>query len=157
MSDILPAAPCLPAMSEESIGRVRALESDLRRLPQVDPQTLHCIHAGMYARTVMIPAGHSMTGVKVTIDTILILAGDASVFNGGELLRLSGYHILPGSAGRKQAIHAHADTYLTMLFPTDSKTIEACENEFTDEAELLMSRAGGRFNQFYGGESQCRA
>ncbi len=132
------AGVSLPAMSDDAICRVRALETALRSQPQVDPQTVHCFHGGMYARTVLIPAGCALTGARIKVATLLILSGDATVFNGAVPVRLTGYHIIPGSAGRKQAICAHADTHLTMLFPTAATTVNAAEHEFTDEADALV-------------------
>ncbi len=46
------------------------------------------------------------------------------------------------SAGRKQAYIAHKDTFLTMSFKTNAKTVEEAEAEFTDDHERLMSRNG---------------
>lgn len=133
-------SPTLPSMSNEAVARVRALEAEILEMPQVDPCTEHHIHAGMYFRTITIPAGCRLTGAHITIPTMLIFSGDATVFDGEQTRRLTGYHVIQGQAGRKQAIHAHAETHLTMAFPTQSQTVEACENEFTDEPDRLVTR-----------------
>lgn len=108
--------------------------------PQVAIQTTHHFHAGLYSRTIRIPAGVMITGALIKIPTLLIVSGHASVFIGGESRLLCGYHILPGQAGRKQVFIAHKDTDLTMVFASSASTVEQAESEFTDETSLLMSR-----------------
>lgn len=133
----------LPAMAPADIDKVRALEAEVLQAPQVDIPTRHVLHGGMYARTIRIPAGVLLTGALIKIPTVLVLDGDVTVFVGTKTIRLEGRHVLPASAGRKQAFLAHADTELTMLFPTHATTVEEAEAEFTDEADRLMSRHGG--------------
>jgi hypothetical protein len=129
-------------MSESAIERVREYESHLATLPQVDMPTHHVLHAGLYARTVMVPAGVDMVGAQIKLATVLIVSGHALVEVEGGTVELQGYHVLTASAGRKQAFRALADTHLTMLFATDARSVEAAEHEFTDDADRLMSRTG---------------
>lgn len=67
----------LPPMSADSVAVVREFEDAALQLPQVKINTEHALHAGMYARTIMIPAGIVITGVQIKIPTILIVNGDA--------------------------------------------------------------------------------
>lgn len=140
MNGVLPAAAGLPAMSQHDVARVGQLQDYMLQLPQVAIETSHHLHAGLYARTIRIPAGVVITGALIKIPTLLILSGHATVFIGGESVELAGYHVLPGQAGRKQVFAAHADTDLTMLFATTATTVEQAEAEFTDEADSLASR-----------------
>lgn len=140
MNEIPITKPGLPAMTAGAIEQVRRLEEASRQHPQVAIATRHVLHAGMYARTICVPAGVLLTGVFIRIPTLLIFSGHATVFIGGETLELAGHHVLPASAGRKQAFVAHADTELTMLFPTRATTVEEAEAEFTDEPHMLFSR-----------------
>ena len=132
--------PVFQAMTTEHINAVRALEDVLKQREQVPIETHHVIHGGMYHRTITIPAGAVLTGVLIKIPTTLVLNGDASVYIGGEEIRRAGHHVIPASPNRKQAFIAHADTHLTMSFPTQAQTVEQAEAEFTDEADSLMSR-----------------
>jgi hypothetical protein len=127
-------------MSTADAEKVGRLESRLRDMVQVPIATTHHFHAGMYARTIRIPQGVVITGALIRIPTMLIVSGHVTVFIGGDSIELRGYHVIPASAGRKQVFVAHADTDLTMLFPTSAGTVEEAEAEFTDETELLMSR-----------------
>lgn len=135
--------PDLVAMSDTAIGRVRALEGAALALPQVDIQTDHVLHAGVYTRTVMVPAGVVITGVLVKIPTVVIVSGEAIVYGEQGAMPLSGYTVLQAAAGRKQAFVAVTDIHITMTFATTAKTVEEAEAEFTDEADLLVSRRNG--------------
>lgn len=152
MNAIVAPRPHLPAMSAEAIDRVRRLEGALAELPQVEIPTAHLFHAGMYARTIRIPAGVALTGALIKVSTVLIFSGHATVFIGGEAVELRGYHVIPASAGRKQAFVAHADTDLTMLFPSEARSVAEAEAEFTDEADLLLSHQQGAETITFTGE-----
>lgn len=135
--------PSFPKMPEHAIEDVRKLETLLKEMPQSDLATDHVFHAGLYARTICLPAGHVLTGALIKRSTLLIVSGDCQAFTGENTLRLVGYHVIPASAGRKQVFLAYENTSITMIFPTQAKTVEDAENEFTDEAHLLISREQG--------------
>jgi hypothetical protein len=140
MSEVVELRANVPAMTSEAIAKTRALEAEAMRMPQVEIHTQHLIHAGMYQRTIMIPAGVMLTGALVKIATSLVVSGDCMMFVGDQTLRLTGYHVVPASPGRKQAFVAVADTWLTMSFASQAQTVEQAEQEFTDELDLLVSR-----------------
>jgi hypothetical protein len=145
---VIPAlidSPSLPAMSVDALEKVRRVEACLMEMPQADIPTAHLLHAGLYARTIRIPAGVVLTGALIKLATVLVLSGRATVYTGNEALELCGYHVLPASAGRKQVFVAHEDTDLTMLFPSTALSVEDAEAEFTDEAHLLLSRRASAF------------
>ena len=144
MSSLVAAHGRITAMTPEAIDRVRDLEAVLLDLPQVEIATEHVLHGGMYARTICIPAGVALTGVFIRVPTILVFDGHATL-NGGE--ELAGYHVIAASANRRQAFIARADTRLTMVFATDSSSIEEAEDQFTDEVHLLFSRKPGAVNR----------
>ena len=122
---------------------VQRIIDTLKALPQVPIATHHVLHAGVYSRTICIPAGTALAGAMIKVPTTLVVHGHASVLIGdGEERVLDGYHVLAASAGRKQAYIAHADTHITMSFRTQARTVEEAEREFTDEADQLMSRSG---------------
>lgn len=139
-------SPAIPPMTTDAVDKVRQMEAVSRQFPQVEIATRHVFHAGMYARTICIPAGVLLTGVFIRIPTLLVFSGHATVFVGSAAIELSGHHVLPASAGRKQAFLAHADTELTMLFPTAATTVEEAESQFTDEPDQLFSRHPGAVN-----------
>ena len=127
------------AMRAEQIAQVQALEAALLDLPQVEVQTQHVFHAGLYGRTITMPPGAVLTGALIKRSTLLIVAGHCHMFGADGARILQGYHVLPASAGRKQAFHAIEATSMTMLFATDATTVEEAEREFTDEFDKLLS------------------
>jgi hypothetical protein len=140
MSDLTLSENHISTMSETAIDKVRYLEKFFLSLPQVSMATHHLIHAGMYSRTIMVPAGVALTGALIKIATILIFSGDFILFAGDEAIELNGYNVLAGGPNRKQAGVAKTDTWVTMIFPTSAKTVEEAEKEFTDEFDRLFSR-----------------
>jgi hypothetical protein len=130
----------MPVMSDELLGSLNAVQDQLLALPQVEIQTDHILHGGMYARTIRIAPEVVLMGALVKIPTMLIVNGKTAVFTGESWIELEGYHVIPARAGRKQIFVAREETSITMIFPTDAKTVEQAEKEFTDEHESLMSR-----------------
>lgn len=122
------------------IENVRKLEDMFRDAEQVKINTNHILHGGMYSRTIKIPSGTVLAGAMIKIGTILISQGEVLVYIGDKTIKLDGYNVFAASANRKQAYFAISDVYLTTVFPTRAKTIEDAEEEFTDEANLLLSR-----------------
>jgi len=142
MPDLVPLHT--PPMTPAAIARVRDLENmQLALNPKGNLPIQHDLHAGMYARTVCVPAGVVITGALVKIQTILVVSGDCYVTVGDDVRHLRGYTVLQASAGRKQAFRAVTDTYITMIFPTFATTVEAAERAFTDEFARLASRRMG--------------
>ena len=140
MNELQATASTIPAMSSAAIENVRRLECAVLQSTQVEVKTLHVIHGGMYSRTIKMPQNALMTGALIKIPTTLIINGHVTVYLDGEARDFVGYNVLPASAGRKQAFFAHQETDLTMIFPTNAKTVKEAEAEFTDEIDLLVSR-----------------
>lgn len=130
----------ITAMNEVSIDKIRQLENSLLECTQEAIETKHLIHAGMYARTILIGRGVLLTGALIKRATTLVIWGDLIISTGDDLIEMRGYHVIAASKNRKQAFLAKEDTYITMLFPTNSMSVHDAEEEFTDEPDLLMSR-----------------
>ena len=127
-------------MSHDSIHKVQELEAFNATHEQADIHTHHLIHAGMYARTILVPAGVVLTGALIKTATTLIISGKVAVWANDQEYDLEGYHVIPASKHRKQAFVAIEDTHVTMIFATDARTVRDAEDEFTDEGDKLMSR-----------------
>jgi hypothetical protein len=141
MGEVVAEFPRIAAMSPVALDKVRQLEERAAAMPQAEIITHHVLHGGVYARSIRIPAGVMITGALVKVATVLIVDGDVLAYIGtDEPLRLTGWQVLPASAGRKQAFVALADTDMTAIFPTRARTVEEAEAEFTDELDILMSR-----------------
>ena len=130
----------IPAMSNEAIEYVRRIEAVILEHPQVPLETKHVIHGGMYARTITMPPGMVLTSALIKLSTIVIISGHATFSFEEDSIEFEGYHVVTASAGRKQAVIAHSETDITMIFPTTVQTVAEAEAQFTDESEALVSR-----------------
>lgn len=102
--------------------------------------TEHLLHGGMYARTVRRDLDSVTIGSLITKATILIVNGPCSMLIGDRRVDLTGYSVLAGLPGRKSMSVAHGPVEMTMIFPTNARTIAEAENEIFAEAGLLVSR-----------------
>ena len=98
------------------------------------------LHAGMYARTVYLPAMGHFTNVLIKIPTTLVVSGYCYFLAGQQWVKIVGQHVVPAGANRKQICITKEPTTVTMLFPTNAKTVEEAEMQFTDEINDLLSR-----------------
>lgn len=146
MSNIVCTDNRILPMTTAAIEKVRRFEEILRELPQVKIETHHVLHAGIYSRTVKLPAGTTVTGVLIKIPTTIVVSGQCVFYIDEDVVEVNGHQVFAASGYRKQACHALADTTWTMSFRTDAKTIEECEQQFTDESEQLASRSADAVN-----------
>nr|DAW95106.1 MAG TPA: hypothetical protein [Caudoviricetes sp.] len=137
MTSIEPMGPATPAVNEY----FETLCEEVAKYP-TPPQvrTEHHLHAGMYTRTLYVPAGCVAVGLKLKIETQLICAGHFQITDGTTTREFKGYHVLEGLAGRRAAAYAITDSAFSMCFPTKAKTVDEAEAEFTDEPERLLTR-----------------
>lgn len=142
MNEITTPSPTLVAPDVQTLSMLRDLDARMLEKAQAAITIDHLIHGGMYARTAHVPANTLVSGVVMARATVLVLQGDVTVFTGAESVRLSGFHVLPGSAGRKQLFLAHSETHMTMLLPSNAQSVDEAEHEFTSEPELLMWTPG---------------
>jgi hypothetical protein len=101
----------------------------------------HILQGGVYARRARLPEGAIIVGALVRIPTTLIVHGDAWVY-AGKWHHIRGQRVISGEAGRKQIFAAVEPTEITMSFPTQAKTVQEAEAEFTDETAKLQTRRG---------------
>lgn len=130
----------LPATTPEMLAAIGTLQEKLTCNEPVEVPTQHVIHAGMYARTIVMPKEMVLVGALLKRATLVIVTGSAAVLAGEEWIELEGYNVVPASVGRKQVFVSYSPVIITMLFPTQARTVEDAEAEFTDEAAALLSR-----------------
>ena len=141
MSELATNTADLSPFDPSTDAQIKSLCSVLERdFPQAKIETEHLFHAGMYARTVWMPAGSVVVGARIKIQTILILNGHVRMKTGENWEELAGYCVLSGAAGRRGIVVVLEDTVATMIFPTNAKTVEEAEQQFTDEFEELGTR-----------------
>lgn len=133
-------------MSAGQIANVAAFEQQVLACPQVAIHTHHVLHAGMYARTILLPPDVYLTGALVKVPTLLLVSGDCLVWRGADTMHITGSVVLPASADRKQAFRTYQETTVTMVFPTNATTVEQAEEAFTDDTDMLASRRDPELN-----------
>ena len=138
----VPALALTPA-SKETLDKIQIVHEALLQVADVEVTTEHVLHGGMYIRTLRREAGIVSVGSLIKRPTILIVNGSASVWSGDGWTQLEGYNVIPGSAGRKQIFVTRGPVEMTMIFPTQARTVEEAETEVFAEAELLMSHSDG--------------
>jgi hypothetical protein len=133
----------LPPATQEALEKILKAEEIIGSKPQIDFQTEHILHGGMYSRTVRLAKDVIIVGVEIKVPTTVIVNGDTLVFAGDKWYRLQGYQVMAASAGRKQIFWTIGATEITMMFSTKAKTVDEAEREFTDEIDKLVSRKHG--------------
>ena len=140
MSEALTIADLVPAATPEALETIGHVEAKMRAMPQIHLHTDHVLHAGMYARTIHLAARVAITSVLIKIPTMIVVHGTCRVY-AGEWRDLEGFNVIPASAGRKMIYVTATPTKITMIFPSDAKSVEEAERQFTDDAEQLLSRS----------------
>jgi hypothetical protein len=136
--DVVPVHTRLAPTNQQAIEKVEQFCDELLKLPQIPFVTEHMLHGGIYTRTIRLPAFTAIVAVLIKVPTSLIFAGEADIYTNGELVRVNGYSVLPGSAMRKVAAVTYSPFAVSMMFATTAKTVEEAEKEFTDEFDLLV-------------------
>ena len=140
MSSLALIDHALPPTTPEIMEKIALVEARIRPHEHtLQVQMEHHLHAGMYARTCRLAPWMVITSVLIKIPTILIIHGDCVVLAGDKWHEITGYNVIPASAGRKQIYMTREETEITMIFPSDAKTVEEAEREFTDEFENLLT------------------
>ena len=140
MSNELSRTAPLPPVTEAQNVAFENLIDRVAEMPPVEIRTVHHLHAGVYSRTIYVPAGAVVVGLTIKCATQLIGCGHFQITDGGSTKEFKGFHVFDGSPGRRAAVVALTNCAFTMLFATDAKTVEEAEKEFTDEPERLATR-----------------
>lgn len=130
----------IPTTTPEALEKALIVESRVMQLPQVHIAMEHALHGGMYARTARVPKDAILVSTLIKIPTLLIVNGTARIYAGDKWQVVEGYSVIEAEAGRKQIYLAATDLQITMVFPSQAKTIAEAEEEFTDETNKLLSR-----------------
>ena len=140
MSETLVAPGLVPAITPEALAQISGVEEKMRSMPQIHVRTEHVFHAGMYARTIRLAARVSIVSVLIKIPTMIVVNGICRVYAGDVWRDLEGFNVIPANAGRKMIYVTSTETQITMMFPSNAKSVEEAERQFTEDADMLLSR-----------------
>lgn len=91
--------------------KIETLESEWKKLPQVEIPVVHRYSGGIYAREIIIPADTLLTGRIYKDDHFDVMVyGDVTVSSDDGLKRLQGFNIFPSKQGKKRAGYTHSET-----------------------------------------------
>nr|DAH22653.1 MAG TPA: hypothetical protein [Caudoviricetes sp.] len=140
MTNEISVPKTIGAVSEQWAARVDELTKVLRQHPaKVELPIEQHLHAGMYSRTVHQPAGVLCTAVMVHVPTQLIVHGHCRIYADGTAFEVNGHAVLEGVPGRQIVVYTLEDTWGTMCFGTQAKTIEEAEKEFAGDGFKELS------------------
>jgi hypothetical protein len=115
---------------------VTALETEMRKLPQVDIPVAHFFSEGLYVRAVSIPKGAITVGKIHKHECISILAkGERSTLVDGRIIRVSAGFIQVTPPGFKRASFTHEDSVWVTAHATQERDIKKLEDELVCETE----------------------
>lgn len=130
----------MPATPDPIAEQIAAWEQLAHSLPQIALETTSSLHAGIYSRTVRIPAGVVITGTRIRVPTVVTVIGEMRLVVGDRIRQVAGVTVFEAESNRKAWMYALTDCYVTMAYATNVQTLEEAEEEFTDEPDRLLTR-----------------
>ncbi|KKN66532.1 hypothetical protein LCGC14_0470660 [marine sediment metagenome] len=125
------------------IDQVNALQVEVSKMPQFEPETTHTFHAGMYCREVFRPAGVLVIGkVHKKEHFYLIVSGTVAITTDDGVQEITGPKLISSKPGTKRAVYAVTDALCMTFHRTDSLTIEDAENELVEDDPNSMFELG---------------
>jgi hypothetical protein len=114
--------------------KVDALQSELSKLPQYEPETKHYFHGGMYCREVFRHAGVLVVGAIHKKEHFYIIVSGTVVITDGEgnVQEVTGPHLFQSKPGTKRAVYAITDTLCMTFHAIEATTIEEAEAELVE-------------------------
>jgi hypothetical protein len=133
----------LPNKSFDLRNRVEALQAELCKLPQYEPETKHTFHAGMYCREVWRQAGVLVVGkVHKKEHFYLIVSGTVAITTDDGVQSITGPQLLCSTPGTKRAVYAETDALCMTFHVVDAKTVEDAEIELVESDPNDMYAVG---------------
>jgi hypothetical protein len=121
----------LSGLMQQKVG---ALQAELSKLPQYQPETKHYFHGGMYCREVFRHAGVLVVGaVHKKEHFYLIVSGTVAITDGeGNVQEVTGPHLFQSKPGTKRAVYAITDTLCMTFHAIETISIEEAEAELVE-------------------------
>ena len=126
--------------------KVDALQDELSKLPQYEPETKHYFHGGMYCREVFRHAGVLVVGaVHKKEHFYLIVSGTVAITDGeGNVQEVTGPHLFQSKPGTKRAVYAVTDALCMTFHAIEAKSVEEAEAELVEVEPDSMYSLGNQ-------------
>lgn len=114
--------------------KVCALQTELSKMPQYQPETRHYFHGGMYCREVFRHAGVLVVGaIHKKEHFYLIVSGTVAITDGqGNVQEVTGPCLFQSKPGTKRAVYAITDALCMTFHAVDAITVEQAEAELIE-------------------------
>ncbi|WP_426111048.1 hypothetical protein [Massilia sp. PWRC2] len=123
----------LPAATPAMRARVEAIQAEMVKHPQYEPETTHTFHAGMYCRQVWRAADVTIVGkVHKCEHFYYVVSGTVLITTDDGVQRITGPHLLCSKPGTKRAVYSETDALCVTFHRTDATTLEQAEAEMIE-------------------------
>jgi len=114
---------------------IKALEDELKQMPQVELPLQHIFAEGAYMRVITLPKDTVLTSrVHKTQHISVIVSGDVTISKpDGTKERVQGPYFFITEPNTKRAIAVHEETLWLTFHVTDEVDVEAIVNEVSSE------------------------
>jgi quercetin dioxygenase-like cupin family protein len=120
--------------TQGNMPKILELEEIMRGMTQVESPAEHYHLKGVYARSVVVPAGCTAAGKIHNHESIGILAqGTMRITTGSNVVTVSAPYISVEAPGIKRLVYAETDCTFITVHRTDLTSIEAMEEELVSD------------------------
>ena len=127
------------------LDKVQALQVEVSKLPQYEPETKHYFHGGMYCREVFRHAGVLVVGaVHKKEHFYLIVSGTVAITTDDGVQEVTGPHLFSSKPGTKRAVYAVTDALCMTFHAIEAKTVEDAEAELVEAEPNSMYSLGNQ-------------
>jgi hypothetical protein len=127
------------------LDKVQALQVEVSKLPQYEPETKHYFHGGMYCREVFRHAGVLVVGaVHKKEHFYLIVSGTVAITTDDGVQEVTGPHLFSSKPGTKRAVYAVTDALCMTFHAIEAKTVEEAEAELVEAEPNSMYSLGNQ-------------
>ena len=132
----------VPTGEVPTLDNIEEFNELLQQFPQEHIPVQHLVHGGMYSRTIRVKAGTYAVGAMLNHDNISVMVGDCTCSTDDGMVRLTGFNVLPASAGGKRVGYFHSDTDWTMIMriPDGMRDVDAIEQYITCEYDKIQTQ-----------------
>jgi hypothetical protein len=132
-----------PAVS--MLDKVKALQAEVSKLPQYEPETKHYFHGGMYCREVFRHADVLIVGkVHKKEHFYLIISGTLVITTDDGVQEITGPHLLCSNPGTKRAVYSLTDAICMTFHRVKSDNVEDAEIELVEHDPESMFNIGNK-------------
>ena len=133
-----------PVVPQSMRQKVDAIQAELLKMPQYQPETKHYFHGGMYCREVFRHAGVLVVGkVHKKEHFYIIVSGTVAVTDGeGHVEQVTGPHVFMSKPGVKRAVYAITDALCMTFHAIGATTVEEAETALIEEDTDCMYDPG---------------